>query len=69
MDHNKFDYECDLLFPLKDFLRRNTNFNIADFCNISIPSYLYDIPGTIKDDIINVESNQISYGCFGVKNK
>lgn len=69
MDHNKFDYECDLLFPLKDFLRRNTSFYINEYCDTILPSHLYDIPDNLKDGILNSEINQVKYGCFGIKNK
>jgi hypothetical protein len=65
MDHNKFDYENDLLFPLKDFLKRNTHFNPNDLTNIQIPGYLFDVPSHLKQENSTMDSKEQTYGCFG----
>ena len=67
MDHNRFDYELDLLFPLKEFLKRNTHFNQQDTCSITIPGFLYQIPGNLKDNNEFSSVSDVTYGCFGVK--
>lgn len=41
MDHNRFDYELDLLYPIKEFLSRNTDFDSNEYCQIEIPDYLF----------------------------
>lgn len=69
MDHNKFDYENDLLFPLKDFLKRNTNFSPNDLAYIEIPGYLKTTPEHLKNDLISMSMKDTNYGCFGVDDK
>lgn len=65
MDHNKFDYESDLLFPLKDFFKRNTSFNSNDLSEIKIPIYLYDMPNMIKKEYFEIHDKEVNVGCFG----
>ena len=66
MDHNRFDYEADLLSPLKEFLKRNTHFNTIETCMLHIPGYLYQIPEYLKNHITSSSSIETSYGCFGL---
>lgn len=49
MDHNRFDYEIDLLFPVKEFLSRNTDFDSNEYCQIEIPEYLFNCFEKEKD--------------------
>lgn len=65
MDHNRFDYEHDLLSPIKDFLKRNTNFIAGDVCDIKIPSYLFDTPKSIKKEFFEMHDKEVNVGCFG----
>jgi len=64
MDHNRFDYEVDLLYPVKDFLKRNTYFNGAELTDVKIPTYLYDPPKTCNIYFEGKES-EVNIGCFG----
>ena len=49
MDHNYFDYEFDLIYPLAEFLKRHTMFKIGETCEIEIPIELYEIPKYVKE--------------------
>ena len=49
MNHNQFDYEMDLIFPLKDFLRRHTGFKSSETCDIEVPSFYFDIPLPVRE--------------------
>ena len=67
MNHNQFDYESDLIYPLKDFLRRHTGFRTGEFSDVEIPSIFIEIPLPVKEMINNVkvQSNQKGFSsCF-----
>ena len=66
MDHNRFDYEVDLLFPIKDFLKKNTSFEFFQTSDIKVPDYLYDMPKNMKFNNINI--SEVNIGCFGKNN-
>jgi len=67
MNHNKFDYELDLVLPLKDFLKRNTQYRGIETSLITIPKFLYEIPSIIKEQLYKEkkEKNQSIISCFG----
>lgn len=65
MDHNTFDYDSDLLIPLKDFYRRYTDYNNIDRVKLTIPSFLYNIPKNLKDEIEKSNKKERIIGCFG----
>jgi hypothetical protein len=66
MNHNQFDYENDLILPLKDFLRRHTGFKSGESANIQIPDSIYETPAYIKESIISMRNNNGGgYSCFG----
>lgn len=66
MNHNQFDYDLDLILPLKEFLRRHTSFKSSDTSNIIIPSSIYEMPPNIKEMIsdLKMKNKRIS-SCFG----
>lgn len=66
MDHNRFDYEIDLLFPIKEFLRRNTSFNPSDTYEFKFPNYLFNSP-KINNSKFELQDTQVNVGCFGGK--
>lgn len=49
MNHNQFDYEHDLIFPLIEFLRRHTAYKFNETSNIAYHLTLYDIPNYVKE--------------------
>ena len=50
MTHNSFNFKQELLYPLANFLKKNTNFSIPEDIDetIKIPISLYDIPKNIQ---------------------
>ncbi len=74
MNHNQFDYEEDLIYPLKEFLRRHTGFKTNETFAINIPENMYETPPYIKEAIYNMR-NKVKSGfscfepCFGENKK
>jgi predicted RNA-binding protein len=67
MNHNQFDYENDLIYPLKDFLRRHTGFKTTDLSDIEIPSMFFEVPSSVKEMINNYKFKENQKGmssCF-----
>jgi hypothetical protein len=67
MNHNQFDYETDLIYPLKEFLRRHTGFRTDDPSDLKILPSIFDIPLEIREVIDNLKVNKncgLSM-CFG----
>ena len=69
MNHNQFDYEMDLIYPLKDFLRRHTGFKSGESSDILLPNSLFEIPLKIKEALIRLNLTKINNinSCFGDK--
>lgn len=67
MDHNKFDYELDLLQPMKEFLKRHTKYDCNDMYDYIIPGFLFQIPDYMKKNYVNYKQKESEYGCFGYK--
>lgn len=68
MNHNQFDYECDLIFPFKDFLRRHTGFKSDEIINILLPYHIYEIPLEVKQTLKQIRYRKKVSGfkaCFG----
>ena len=66
MNHNQFDYDNDLIIPLKDFLKRNTGFKSGECTKFSIPDSIFEIPPFIRENILNVKyKNKSTFSCFG----
>lgn len=71
MDHNNFHYEIDFIRPLRDFLRRHTNFRTGETCSIEIPFYVSEFPNHLRDYVKNEhtkEKNNSFKNCFGISN-
>ena len=71
MDHNHFHYEIDLIFPLRDFLKRHTMFKLGETYDIEIPLNFQEIPFEIKELITKFNDKEKSssfQNCFGVSN-
>jgi hypothetical protein len=51
MCHNQFDYENDLIFPLKEFLKRHTHFKKDELSDIVIPKALFEFPDYVMESI------------------
>jgi hypothetical protein len=67
MNHNQFDYENDLIYPLRDFLRRHTGFRTSDYSDIQIPSMFFEVPLSVKEMINNFKHKESQKGissCF-----
>lgn len=64
MDHNRFDYDVDLLFNIKEFLQYTGVYN-TETCDLKLPGYLFDIPNNIKKEFFEIEDKQVNIGCFG----
>ena len=62
MNHNQFDYDSDLIFPLKDFLKRHTGFKSGDTCDIDIPSFYFEIPLPVKEMLNNLKIKNTQEG-------
>jgi hypothetical protein len=68
MNHNQFDYEQDLIFPLKEFLNRHTGYKIGVGGEINLPKDLFEIPISIKEKILSMKTknNKSNFSnCFG----
>jgi hypothetical protein len=66
MTHNEFDYELDLIFPLKDFLRRHTEFKIGEPSELILPLFLFEIPMSVRFNINRYKNakNRTGISCF-----
>jgi len=66
MNHNQFDYELDLIFPLKDFLRRHTCYKTGEASEIILPSDIFEIPLAIKEIIntLKINNKKNAHSCF-----
>jgi hypothetical protein len=71
MNHNEFDYENDLIFPLKEFLKRHTQFRKDELSDIFIPKSLFDFPDYVLESI-KVQNmrrgNSAMFSCFNYDN-
>lgn len=49
MTHNEFDYDEDLIIPVKNFLDKNTGI-LAEGSPIVLPKHIFDIPLVVKKE-------------------
>ncbi len=67
MTHNEFNYEKDLLGPIKEFLIKHTGIKTDLDSHIKIPNGLFEMPTFIKNNIKkNCEASSNNFvSCFG----
>jgi len=71
MDHNNFHYELDFIRPLREFLKRHSNFKAGETCDIEIPMYISEFPPQLREFLSknNPKDKQNTFqNCFGVTN-
>ena len=59
-----FDYEEDLLQPIKDFLSKNTGIKQGLCSNIKIPQGIFDMPIVIRESLKKVGKEQSTTSCL-----
>lgn len=64
MTHNEFDYEEDLLQPIKEFLSKNTGIKQGLSSNIKIPQGIFDMPIVIRENLKKVGKEQSTTSCL-----
>ncbi len=67
MDHNSFDYELDMILPIKDFFRRHTGYKEAETSEVEIPMAYFDAPKCILEYVDSLRGTQDakkSSSCF-----
>jgi hypothetical protein len=71
MNHNEFDYESDLIFPLKEFLKRHTHYKKDDLSDVVIPKLLFDLPQYVMENLEGLtikKKGSAMFSCFNYDN-